>query len=396
MNIEKQIENFIKMKKETQSEITKKSISRDQLLSSGSALINLACSDNVHGAFLPGKYYLIVGASSAGKTWLATSIMAESSLHDLFKNYKLIYDNIEDGNEIDLEFYFGAKTVERIKAPRYDKNKEPIFSVTVEDFYDNLNNAFDETEKTGTPFIYILDSQDALTSISEIEKSEDNKELREKGKETTGSYGDGKAKVHSSNLRYVTSRLGQSGSILFIICQERDDIGSRFAGVKTFSGGHALTFYASLQLWLKYKSDLTVTVNKKFRNIGSIASISVKKNRLTGLRHKDIEMPINNNFGMDDIGSSIDYLLEEDYFGESKDEEETEVTPAKMFGKKKAKSKSNKINFEELNFTGTKEELIKYIEENNLESKLYNAVWKCWRDIKRRIQEKFSRKRKYD
>ena len=384
------------MEKETQSEITKKSISRDQLLSSGSALVNLACSDNVHGAFLPGKYYLIVGASSAGKTWLATSIMAESSLHSRFKDYKLIYDNIEDGNEIDLEFYFGAKTVERIKAPRYEK-EDPIYSVTVEDFYDNINNAFEETEKTGIPFIYILDSQDALTSVSEVEKSEDNKKLREKGKDTTGSYGDGKAKVHSSNLRYVTSRLGRSGSILFIISQERDDIGSMFGG-STFSGGRALTFYASLQLWLKYQSDLKVTINGKERIIGNIASISIKKNRLTGQRHRDIEIPINNHFGMDDIGSCIDYLVYEKYFSDSEEEEKEEEKPKPKgrFGNKKPKPKAGKINFSELEFVGSKSALIKHIEENNLEKKLYSIVWKCWRDIKTALSEKFARKRKYD
>ena len=94
-NIEKQVEEFVSSPPETPAddrnelERNKQEIRRDNLLSSGSALLNLACTDNPYGAFIPGRYYLLVGASSAGKTWTMLSIAAESTLHEKFKNYKI-------------------------------------------------------------------------------------------------------------------------------------------------------------------------------------------------------------------------------------------------------------------------------------------------------------------
>lgn len=380
-NIAEQVEQFVESPAETvdtSSEIerNKQEIRRDNLLSSGSALLNLACTDTPYGAFIPGRYYLIVGASSAGKTWTLLSIAAESTLHEKFKNYKVILDEVEEGNNVDINFYFSKDVAEKIKAPRYDEDDQPIYSETVEDFYDNINRELDLAEEGGYGVIYMLDSMDALTSMAEIKKTDEQREAREKGKETTGSMGDGKAKINSQNLRRVCSRLNKTGSMLFIICQERDNIGTMVAS-KTFSGGNAILFYATLQIWLSHKQEIKATIKGHTRTLGNLSKIAIKKNRITGQRHRDLELPFYHSFGIDDTGSLISWLLEEKHWtGGAKE--------------------TAKIDAEEFGVQLAKEQLARHIEElPNGRKKLYKIVAQVWRDIKKDIEEKVVRKPRY-
>lgn len=381
-NIEKQVEDFIQSPPETpvdegtELERNKQEIRRENLLSSGSALLNLACTDIPYGAFIPGRYYLLVGASSAGKTWTMLSIAAESTLNEKFKSYKVVLDEPEEGNNVDIGFYFSKEVADKIQAPRYDSDGQPIYSETVEDFYDNINRELDEAEEKGRGVIYMLDSMDALTSAAEIKKTDEQREAREKGKETTGSMGDGKAKINSQNLRRVCSRLSKSGSMLFIICQERDNLGSMVGG-KTFSGGNALLFYATLQIWLTHKTEIKATIKGHTRTLGNISKIAIKKNRLTGQRHRDLELPFYHSFGIDDTGSLIDWLLEERHWeGGAKE--------------------TAKIRATEFDVELNKEQLARHIEGlPNGRKKLYRIVSQVWKEIKKDIEDKVVRKPRY-
>ena len=381
-NIEKQVEDFVQSPPETpvdegtELERNKQEIQRENLLSSGSALLNLACTDTPYGAFIPGRYYLLVGASSAGKTWTMLSIAAESTLSEKFKSYKVVLDEPEEGNNVDIGFYFSKEVADKIQAPRYDSDGQPIYSETVEDFYDNINRELDEAEEKGRGVIYMLDSMDALTSAAEIKKTDEQRMAREKGKETTGSMGDGKAKINSQNLRRVCSRLSKSGSMLFIICQERDNLGSMVGG-KTFSGGNALLFYATLQIWLTHKTEIKATIKGYTRTLGNISKIAIKKNRLTGQRHRDLELPFYHSFGIDDTGSLIDWLLEERHWEGG--------------AKETAKIKATEFDVE-LN----KEQLARHIESlPNGRKKLYRIVSQVWKEIKKDIEDKVVRKPRY-
>lgn len=380
--IEKQVEEFIDSAPEqiaeenSELERNRQEIRKDNLLSSGSALLNLACTDTPYGAFIPGRYYLIVGASSAGKTWTMLSVAAESTLHEKFKEYKIILDEPEEGNNVDIGFYFSQRVAEKIKAPRYDEDNQPIYSNTIEDFYDNINRELDEAEQEKRGLIYILDSMDALTSMAEIKKTDEQREAREKGRETTGSMGDGKAKINSQNLRRVCSRLNKTGSMLFIVCQERDNLGSMVAS-KTFSGGNALLFYATLQIWLTHKTEIKATIKGHTRTLGNISKIAIKKNRLTGQRHRDLELPFYHSFGIDDTGSLIDWLIEEKHWtGGAKE--------------------TAKIDAEEFGVQLNKEQLARHIEElPNGRKKLYKIVAQVWKEIKKDIEDKVVRKPRY-
>jgi RecA/RadA recombinase len=335
-------------------------------LSSGSTLLNLACSGKPHVAFIKGHYYFLVGDSSSGKSFLSLTCLAEANLNEHFKDYRFIYDNAEDGALMDIKKFFGAKTAARIEPPRIE-NDLPVYSSTVQDFYYHL----DDAEKAGRPFIYILDSMDALSSQEFDEKFNENKNLSRKGKEVKGSYGDGKAKANSSGLRRATSFLSKSGSILIIVNQTRDNVGTFTFEKKTRSGGHAQKFYASMEMWSKVKEKLKRRVNGKDRIIGSLVQVQIKKNRLTGQEHK-IDIPIYFSAGFDDIGSCILYLIEEGHWKQTKDH----------------------IDATEFDVSMNQDELIAWIEEQGKEKVLREIVNEVWSGIEAGCLVK--RKSKYE
>jgi RecA/RadA recombinase len=335
---------------------TKPVIEAKDLLSFGSTLLNCACSGRPVGGIPKGSYVLQIGDSGSAKTWLAMSILAEAAMNEEFEDYLLIYDNAENGALMDIEKHFGSKLAERLEPPS-GSQEEPEYSTLVEDFYYKLDDLF-AREK---PFIYILDSNDALSSKEDEEKHQEKKAAAAENKDTTGSYGTGKAKVHSNNLRRVCARLRDLKCILIIIGQTRDKIGfgSQF-DPKTRSGGKALKFYAHLELWNAITGQIKKKVNGKDRQIGKYIQIKVKKNRVTGFE-PTIEIPVYHAFGIDDVGSCIDFLVDEKHWSYNK----------------------GTVKAPEFDFQGRLEELIKKIEMEEEEQEVRMLVGKVWKEIQK-------------
>ena len=181
-------------------------------LSTGSTLLNLALTGQTLWGLDSGCYYLIVGSSSGGKTFAVLTALAEASINSHFDKYHLIYDAPERGARMNIQRFFGSKLDERLVWAH---------SKTVEEFYYRLDDYLGGKD----PFIYVLDSESALDSEAAEEKFQENKKAYLKGKEATGSYGDGKAKKHSSHLRTVVNGLGETNSMLLLVAQSRDNIG---------------------------------------------------------------------------------------------------------------------------------------------------------------------------
>jgi len=352
----------------------KETVDTTGFLHTGSTLLNLACSGNPNGGLKPGHYYLLVGDSDSGKSFLSHAFLAEACLDENFNDYRLIYDDVEYGSLMNIEKLFGSALVERMEPPKIDKEGDPIYSSTIEEFFFNLDDAFDE----GKPFIYILDSQDSLTSDSETDKFQEEKEAFLKGKNVSGSYGDGKAKQFSKNLRQCIHKLKKMGCILIIINQTRDNIGfGAQYNPKTRSGGHALAFYATLQIWLSHKKNLT----RKERQTGILAHVKIKRNRLTG-KKREVDIPIYWETGIDDVGSCIDYLVTEGHWkggSTKKDKNKEEEVEMTVDGEKKKKSSG--INAPEFEFIGSQEKLIQKIQDENLDKKLRRIVSNVWKEI---------------
>ena len=346
MNID-EVKAMLKTRKRTQI------ISPGDYLSSGSSLLNLACTGDANKCFLKGYYYHIVGDSQSGKTFLSLTCLAEATLNPAFKDHRFIFDNAEDGALMDIRHFFGAKVADKIEAPQITKKGTTIFSNTIEDFYYHVDDAV----KDGRPFIYILDSMDSLSSEAEKTKFQDQKKANRKNKIITGSMGDGKAKKNSGGIRQLIPALKASGSILIVISQTRDNMGFGFE-TKSRSGGHALKFYATLEIWSSCGKKIKKTVRGKDRPIGINSILKIKKNRVAG-KDRQITVPIYYALGFDDVGGCIDYLLDENHW---KQTGQTIIAP-------------------EFDFEGTKTKLIDIIEGGKLETKLRSIVQKVWDEI---------------
>ena len=350
---------------------TKNQIKPTDWLSTGNTLLNLACSDKRIGGFAKGLYYFFVGDSSSGKTFLTLTCFAEATRNPEFENYRLIYDNVENGALMNLSKYFGKKAARRIEAPAM-KDGEEVSSETIEDFYYNIDDAI----KDGRPFIYVLDSMDGLSSESEVKHFETLKKKKKKtatkdDEKTKGSYGDGKAKMNSQRLRRVVAALKKTGSILIIICQTRDNIGfDAMFNPKTRSGGKALKFYAALEIWTSIKGRIKKKIKERDRSIGIYVQCTVKKNRQSG-KDRSVVIPLYHDYGLDDIGSNIDYLVQEKHWSGDK----------------------GKISATDYEVKMSRDKLIQYIEENNLEDDLRDIVETVWHEIEDQL--KLDRKPKY-
>ncbi len=335
-------------------------------VSTGSTLLNLACSGKINGGFPKGFYILIVGDSSSGKTFFAMTCLAEANVNEEFNDYRFIFDNAERGSTNNYSKYFGANTVERIEPPRGDR-KNPDCSSTLEDFYANINRAF----KVGLPFIYILDSMDALQPKEEIDEEDKRSEAVYEGKaaEEKGTYGTKKARMNQ-RLRIISNRLKQTGSILIIISQAKDNIGfgSQF-NPKARSGGTAMRYYTRLELWTSVMKSLSTKVHGVERAIGKVTRVSIKKNHINGWEGDYVTVPHYRSTGFDDLGGCVDFLVEEKVWTES----------AKKINTKGFVPNSMK-----------REALVAYIENKGLEKKLKLLVRDTWNEI----EEKSSIKRK--
>lgn len=326
--------------------------SSKDLLSTGVTTLDLACSDRIVGALAKGHYYHFVGDSGAGKTFIVHSIFAEACRNVNFSKHRLIYDSPEGGAIFDKAKFFGSRAADRIEEPSGGD------SYYIENFYDSLSDLND----AGVPYIYILDSESALSSKAEEDKDTEHRAARMAldKKEVKGSYGDGKAKYHSSHLRGVVAKLKKIGSILVIVSQTRDNIGfgSQF-NPKVYGGGKALKFYCTLQIWFAVKGKLmSGAIKGKKRQQGITAAAHIVKNRVSG-KDRWVEFPIYHSVGIDDIGSCVDYLIEEGHW----------------------KEKKGIITAPEFEAEADRETLIHTIEEEGQEKALQITVLEVWQSI---------------
>lgn len=312
-------------------------------LSTGSTLLNLAFSGRPDVGLLPGAYYLFVGDSAAGKTFLALCAMAEAAHSKQYKSHRLIYDDVEGGALMDTDKFFGHMVLDR---------RRPA---TVEQFFDECKDDFENG-----PCIRVLDSNDSLECSADVTLAKKRKTAREKGKDEPGSYGAEKAKRTKQGLRRLTGPngpLAKHGSILIIISQTIDNLGFGFEK-KTRAGGRALRFFAAGEAWFSIKGSIKKTVHDIPRKIGSLLQIQVKKNRQTG-REPTVEIPFYPSHGFDDVGACVEYLIKEGHWKEYK----------------------GVVDAPEMGHHCKREELIQKIEEAGKEEELRKVVASVWQEI---------------
>lgn len=358
-SVVKQMEARSRKKKEPKHANT---ISGQAFIPTGSTLLNLALSDVWNGGWPTGKISNLIGDSSSGKTFLAMTAFAEMGKFKRFKDYRRIFDDVEAANEFDMEKLFGRNTADLIESPGEGNGN----SNSIQDFEVHVNNALDD----GRPFLDILDSFDALTSEEEIKRTEGRIEAANNGKAVEkGSYGMEKAKKAGEILRQIKGRLRDTASSLIIISQTRDNINPMSFAKKTRSGGKALKFYSTHEIWTAVGG----TIKRKGIPVGIKCKIKVSKNKITG-KVREVVVPIYYDYGVDDIESCIDWLVDNKYW------------PVK------GRTIDATADFDDLKCT--KEKMIRTIEEEGLETELSQVVGEYWTEFEESI--KVDRKRKYD
>lgn len=327
----------------------------------GSTLLNLALSDKVDGGYPFGKIINLIGDSSAGKSMLALTMLAELCRDSRFDNYELIYDDTEVALEFDIPKLFGIRVDKRIK--------RDVNSRTIQQWYGNhLKMIVDNI-----PFIYVTDSFDGLTSEEEQKRGDEivKKVLKGETEDIKGSYKSEKAKWASEAFRNFAEGVEKINSLSLIISQTRDNLNVTYGSKKTKSGGRALEFWSSHEIWLSKEGSIKAN-SSKTHTIGQDIIAKIKKNKITG-KLREIYFPIYYDYGVDDIASCINFLVDNKHW---------------------TKKGGGYIIATELNQELRVDDLISLIEETNQESVLKEVTGKVWNEIEESI--KLNRKPKYD
>lgn len=315
-----------------------------------------------------GKMVNVIGDNSTGKTLFACELIAQA--HKKYgKDLEFVYDNAESGFSFDSKTIWGLD----IEGDQHSETLEE-FALTIERKIDGL--------KKGKKLIYVVDSLDALSSIDE-RKDYDKKMIAvEKGNKVDGTYGTSKAKGLHQFFRIMVNKIGQKDVLLVIISQVKENISSAmFAPKYIRTGGKSLDFYAAQIFWY--------AVTEKYGDKGRPTGVGIKvtntKNKV-GLPYRYGYVDILFDYGVDNLTSNLKFLYD---LKTAEGKDKGSITGKNEEGKKEVK-------MAELDWDGavySYKELIKHIEENNLERELTKRVRKKWRNIEDSL--KTDRKRKY-
>lgn len=285
---------------------TKEETPRVEFLGTGSHMLNLAASGKAkRGGWARGRIINIVGDESTSKTLLALEACAQTYyafikqkknlinpiLFPSVEKLSIVYNNIEEVMDFPLEELFGGKG--------FAEYVEWIHSETIEKWGIDYMRRVDKLRK-GECLLYITDSLDALDSEAAKKRFEESI----KGKEEKGGYKMEKAKYLSSSFFSQLCRImkGKDASHI-IVSQTRDNIGVMFGEKKIRAGGKAMNFHCHQICWL--------AVLKKIKKKNRIVEVNIrarfKKNK-TAKPFREAEFPVVFDYGIDDIGSMVDYI----------------------------------------------------------------------------------------
>lgn len=264
-------------------------------ITSGVTLVNLACTGNPNSMVKHGWMVNIVGDSNTGKSFLARTILA-ANYYKYKQDLVYVYDDLEHGVHWDDSRLFGEDFATNALEPQFEYKER-----TLEEWFNNFNSCVTKSLKEKRPFIFVLDSWDSINAaadneyISAIAGGKDKK-----------SMGMAKAKLGSKILSDVVSKLEATKSCLFIISQTRDNIDPMSFETRVRSGGRALRFYSSLEVWLACKGKLRL--DNTTDPYGIQVSFKQKRSRLLG-HESVVEFPVTYVYGVDETQSNIEYLV---------------------------------------------------------------------------------------
>lgn len=325
-----------------------------EFISTGSSLLNLAISGNIYNGWPLGDTANIMGPSDVGKTLIALTMFAEAVRDKRFDKYDFQYQAIETGLYIPLKDMFG-KNIDRMEIFK----KSPY---TIQDWQAMM------LEKTKKKYIGVLDSINALTTKEDLKAASS-------GKIEKGGYRTEIPIVLTAILSPIVGQIQKHNGLLLTISQAKkglDPYGPKWRK----SGGSAVDFYSSVVVLLTKIEDIVEKVRKSKEKIGEYIRAKVIRSRITG-KTRIATFPIYDQYGIDDVESMVDFLIDKEFWGVSEDKDKIIDTCG---------------DFDvELN----RYDLARHIEKNNLEDNLKQIVQESWDTIEKEMSTTAERKPRY-
>jgi hypothetical protein len=302
------------------------------------------------------------GSSGASKSFKATELIA-ANYYKYKDKFRWRYCDPENGNTIDSMTLYGFNMF-----PPATKDDRPV--VTAEDFDYDLNKWLDTLKpEEGEVGIYVLDSLDSLSSVDTENRKEERRNAYDKDKEfKDGTYGMSQAKFFSQEFfRGLTAKLEAKNALLYIVSQERDNVGGGMYAPKfTVAGGRAVTFYETVRLRSVVKQKEEV----KDRVVSVVIEAIAEKTRHP-YPFRKCYVTIHFTYGIDSLADELDFLF--DF-----------RTPTGEL--KKSKAGNVTAVWDDGVAPMTREELLKYIPENKLRKELKQRVINKWEEIEESIK----------
>ena len=344
-----------------------------EFITSGSTMLNLALSQKGKtGGWARGRIVNVVGDGSSGKTLISLELAArfyygmqgnKSYNFPDVKKVQVIYNNVESVMDFPVQEMYGDdfyNNIEWINLPFIEK--------TGRDFSNRVFNL-----KKGESLLYIIDSWDALKTEGNYEAFQESAKKDTKKKD---GYNLDKQKYGTQEFfPSICTAMDKKDVTLVIVSQVRDKINAMFGAQKIRTGGKALDFFTHQVGWLRQVEKLKRVISKQDVIYGVKVEVNVKRNKVA-LPYRKAMFTILFNYGIDDISSMLDW-----YFGP------------------KTKPAVKALDFFSIPFKGdpdgfvNRNDLIDFIEKNNLEEELQDEVEKKWKQIEKKAQP--NRKKKF-
>lgn len=372
----------------------------------GSDLMDIVVGGGVGKGYPFGRVINIVGDKSSGKTFLACELIA-ACYYKLGKNsVKWVYDDCESGFSFDTTRMYGFE----IMPNEIDLRTR---SKTVEDAYSNVRK-FAEGLKKDEYGIYVIDSLDGLTSEEADDLADERYKAFQKGNAfNKGSFKMGKPKYLSQEFfPQLADKIEKTNCLLIVISQVRQNIDPMSFEKYTRAGGKAMDFFCHTVLWLANINK----IKKKGRAVGITVKAKTTKSK-TPRPYREMFFELKFDYGLDNTATNVDFLFDfrtdkgeivKDAQG-SWDGKELSLDNLKLFLQENGveeeyrntvqpKLKKSEVmewleNHPTLSQKYSKmfsdkmprEELIQYIEDNNLVDELKNKVEEKWEAIEKSI-----------
>jgi RecA/RadA recombinase len=328
-----------------------------QFIDSGITLLNLQLTDRHDCGYPLGTMVNLIGDSNTAKSLMLMTLMAEALIDKRFDAYDLIYEDLESALFFPMEQMFG-KNISRIQV----KHAMPRF---MEDWHSDV------IQCTKKPCITGIDSWDTLVAKDDMKKAID-------GEYTTTGWKTAKALLSAAVWPMIMGQIWNSQSLMFVISQTRDNIGVTFGAAKKRSGGNALRFFSSCEIWLANAGVTEKTVRGQKRKTGHNVLIRVARTRITG-KQRTVEIQVNNDIGVDNTSSNVAWLMKEKFWGKDGDHVLLGTDHERFGFDPDAKL--------------TVPALVKAIEGGKHQALLAQITGECWQELEREIAT--PRKSKY-